>query len=67
MVYSTCTIEPEENWEVIEEFLISEKTFEVENAKKYITDRLVDSKGAVATYPFKHYIDGSFCVRMRKY
>jgi len=67
LVYSTCTIEPEENWEVIEKFLNKEKSFEVEHAKKYIVDKLIDNNGAVATYPFKHYIDGSFCVRMRKY
>ena len=67
LVYSTCTMEPEENWEIIEEFLVKDKSFNVENAKKYIDESVVDNNGAVATYPFKHYIDGSFCVRMRKY
>jgi len=67
LVYSTCTMEPEENWEIIENFLIKDESFKIENAKKYIAERLVENNGAVATYPFKHYIDGSFCVRMRKY
>ena len=67
LVYSTCSMEPEENWEIIKEFLSQDESFKAENAKKYIPEWLVDINGAVATYPFKHYIDGSFCVRMRKY
>jgi len=66
LVYSTCTLEQEENWGVVDKFLENNLNFKVEDAGKYVSNELTDEKGAVATYPFKHYIDGSFCVRMTK-
>lgn len=66
LVYSTCTMEHEENWGVVDKFLENNSNFKVEDAGKYVLNELTDEKGAVATYPFKHYIDGSFCVRMTK-
>lgn len=66
LVYSTCTMEQEENWGVVDKFLENNLNFKVEDAGKYVSNELTDKKGAVATYPFKHYIDGSFCVRMTK-
>ncbi len=66
LVYSTCTMEEEENWMVVEEFLENNSEFKIDDAGKFITNDLIDEKGAVATYPYKHYIDGSFCVRMTK-
>lgn len=66
LVYSTCTMEQEENWGVIDKFLKNNLNFKVEDAGQYVANELTDEKGAVATYPFKHYIDGSFCVRMTK-
>ena len=66
LVYSTCTMEQEENWGVVGKFLENNLNFKVEDAGKYVPNELTDEKGAVATYPFKHYIDGSFCVRMTK-
>ena len=66
LVYSTCTMEEEENWGVVDIFLENNLNFKVEDADKFVPKELTDKKGAVATYPFKHYIDGSFCVRMKK-
>ena len=66
LVYSTCTMEQEENWGVVDKFLENNLNFKVEDAGKFVSNELTDKKGAVATYPFKHYIDGSFCVRMTK-
>lgn len=64
LVYSTCTIEPEENYQVVEKFLASHPYFVLDNASKYINDNLVNSMGFVETFPHKHYIDGSFAARM---
>lgn len=65
-VYSTCTIEPEENWEVIERFLVENPEFELESAKDFINEKLVDEKGYVRTLPHMHSIDGAFAARLVK-
>ena len=66
IVYSTCTTEPEENIEVVKEFLSSHPEFVVDNASKYIHRELINSEGYVETFPHRHNIDGSFAARLIK-
>jgi 16S rRNA (cytosine967-C5)-methyltransferase len=64
IVYSTCTIEPEENFEIIKKFLSDNNNFKLETANEYLPEQLVDSNGCVQTYPHIHQIDGSFAARL---
>ncbi|MCD6117598.1 16S rRNA (cytosine(967)-C(5))-methyltransferase RsmB [bacterium] len=66
LVYSTCTILPEENQKQIEQFLINHKEFSIEKAEKFVNSKVTDKKGFVATFPHIHKTDGSFAVRMKK-
>ncbi len=66
IVYSTCTIEPEENFEVIQKFLSLHPDFHIENASIYVDHELVNKNGFIETFPHKHLMDGSFAVRLRK-
>ncbi len=66
LVYSTCTIEPEENEYIIEKFLSSYTNFILENASDFVPQSLVSEKGFVQTFPHIHNIDGSFAARMRR-
>ena len=66
LVYATCTLEPDENWELIDSVLelldqASVEAIDHENLKPYI-----DERGALSTLPWRHDMDGMFAVKIRK-
>jgi 16S rRNA (cytosine967-C5)-methyltransferase len=66
IVYSTCTIEPEENIEVVKEFLSKHPEFKIDDARNYLPSDIVNGEGCMETYPHKHDMDGGFAVRLIK-
>ncbi len=66
IIYSTCTIEPEENIEVVKAFLSNHPEFEIEDARNYLPSDVVNSEGFMETFPHKHDMDGGFAARLVK-
>lgn len=66
LVYSTCSIEPEENEERIEAFLDRQDNFAVESAEGRVPDEVVSPEGFLATLPHRHRVDGAFGARLRR-
>jgi 16S rRNA (cytosine967-C5)-methyltransferase len=66
IVYSTCSIEPEENEMQIERFLKEHPEFILEPAPEVIPRRYVDDHGFVKITPFDHQMDGMFGARLLK-
>jgi 16S rRNA (cytosine967-C5)-methyltransferase len=64
IVYSTCSIEPEENFEIVKEFLSKENNFKLESAKGIFPDEIVDENGCIQTLPQKHKMDGAFSAKL---
>jgi len=65
IVYSTCTLEPEENEQVLAHFLRKRPEFAVEDATPYVPGMFVEG-GLVRILPHKHAIDGAFAARLVK-
>ncbi len=63
IIYSTCTIESEENEENIKWFLNEYKGFVVDPAENYLP-QAVCQDGFMQTFPNKHNIDGAFAARL---
>lgn len=66
LVYSTCTIEPEENEHRIEQFLDRHSGFDLESVKTYVPDEAVSESGFFTTLPHRHRTDGAFAARLRR-
>ncbi len=69
LVYATCSLEPEENEEVIQKFLEKHPEFSLEDARKVLpasAHALVDEKGFLRTYPHRQGLDGFFAARLHK-
>ena len=66
LVYSTCTIEPDENQQRVEAFLDRQPDFRLESARGFVPEAVVTPEGYLATVPHRHHIDGAFGARLRK-
>jgi 16S rRNA (cytosine967-C5)-methyltransferase len=66
IVYSTCTIEPEENFDNVKKFLEEYSNFRIINAADMFTSDLIDENGCVRTFPHVHGLDGSFAVKLER-
>ncbi len=64
IVYSTCTTEPEENFEIVKKFLSENSNFNLVDARETLNKDLVDSNGCVQTFPHIHSLDGSFAAKL---
>jgi 16S rRNA (cytosine967-C5)-methyltransferase len=64
VVYSTCSIEPEENFEVVDKFLKSHPNFVLKNAAEEFPKELVDEHGCIQTLPQIHGMDGAFAAKL---
>ncbi|MGB4781971.1 16S rRNA (cytosine(967)-C(5))-methyltransferase RsmB [Candidatus Methylomirabilis sp.] len=69
LVYSTCSLEPEETDTVIETFLRDFPEFTAADAPDNLpatVAELIDSKGALRTWPHRNGLDGFYAIRLRR-
>jgi len=65
LVYSTCSLEEEENWGQVQNFLSAYDNFELDDLSDYLPEEVLTEDGkAYQTFPHKHNCDGHFGVRL---
>ena len=66
LIYSTCTIQDDENIEVVESFLQSNKRFKLEKIENINIDLENEDKGYLKIYPNVHGMDGFFIAKLKR-
>ena len=69
LVYSTCSLEPEETHAVVDTFLHDFPEFTAVHPGGSVLGagmELIDSNGALRTWPHRHGIDGFYAIRLRR-
>ncbi|MEW6237895.1 MAG: 16S rRNA (cytosine(967)-C(5))-methyltransferase RsmB [Candidatus Omnitrophota bacterium] len=69
LVYSTCTLSPEENEKTVERFLNRHPSYEIEPAAPFLPEALCETtavEGWMRLVPQRWNLDGAFAARLRK-
>jgi 16S rRNA (cytosine967-C5)-methyltransferase len=66
LVYSTCSLEPEENDQPVGLFLSTHRQFTLEPPPPGTVPEAVLDGGRLRTLPHRHGTDGAFAVRLRR-
>ena len=66
LVYSTCSLEPEENWNIIKEFLKLKPNFQLITKHSVIKDEWINNNGCFETFPHRHNVDGMFAAKLTR-
>ena len=64
IVYSTCTIEPDENIMIVQKFLTEHDNFQLQSARDFVPAEVLDANDCVQTLPHVHKMDGAFAARL---
>lgn len=65
LVYSTCSLEPEENRAQVDAFLADDPEFQRERTR-VVSENLLSPEGDLAILPQRHGMDGVFAARLRR-
>lgn len=66
LVYSTCSLEPEENEERVAAFLDRHPSFTREEVGERVPESMRTDKGDYQAQPHAHHTDGAFAARLRR-
>jgi len=66
LIYSTCSLEPEENDAQIESFLAEHQDFQLEPPAEGVVPADVLDAGRLRVLPQRHGVDGAFAARLRR-
>jgi 16S rRNA (cytosine967-C5)-methyltransferase len=65
LVYSTCSLEPEENEEQVDRFLEAHGDFSREPSETF-PPALTSARGDLMILPHQHHMDGAYAARLRR-
>ena len=66
IIYSTCSLEREENWNVVESFLKLNNNFNLKSGKNFVPKPWLNSNQCLETFPPRDKVDGMFAAHLRK-
>lgn len=66
LIYSTCSLEREENDAVVNEFLAEDDAFVLEAPEAGVVPETVLDRGMLRVLPQTHGVDGAFAARLRR-
>ena len=66
LIYSTCSLEREENDAVVNEFLAEDDSFVLDPPAAGVVPETVMDRGMLRVLPQQHGVDGAFAARMRR-
>ncbi|HHW02934.1 MAG TPA: 16S rRNA (cytosine(967)-C(5))-methyltransferase RsmB [Thermoanaerobacterales bacterium] len=70
LIYSTCSIEPEENQQIVKTFLEDNDKFVYDDMRPYLPEKLAKEMkapyGWIQLYPNTHRVDGFFVARLKR-